>query len=159
MTQHVPTFHFSIYFIYFFHLLFSEKHLVVIVFFMFCPVSGLVGWLWQLLFIRRVSDISHTLGPRIISSPVEIPQSGIQHGSFLEVAPTCPNLSCFPLLFFMFFIRRVPDISHCPRIISSPVNPGRDCFFHVLSCFYAGWVVVAATFLFEGFQTSHIPLE
>ena len=32
-------------------------------------------------------------------------------------------------------------------------------FFHVLSCFSAGWVVVAATFLFEGFRTSHIPLE
>ena len=36
---------------------------------------------------------------------------------------------------------------------------GCDCFFHVLSCFWAGWVVVAATFLFEGFRASHIPLE
>ena len=60
--QNVPTFHVSLYF---FHLLFSKKHLVVIVFFMFCPVSVLVGWLWQLLFIRRVLDISHT--PRIFS--------------------------------------------------------------------------------------------
>ena len=60
--QNVPTFHVSLYF---FHLLFSKKHLVVIVFFMFCPVSVLVGWLWQLLFIRRVPDISHT--PRIFS--------------------------------------------------------------------------------------------
>ena len=33
--------------LYFFHLLFSQNQLVVIVFFMFCPVSGLVGWLWQ----------------------------------------------------------------------------------------------------------------
>ena len=32
-------------------------------------------------------------------------------------------------------------------------------FVHVLSCFWAGWVVVAAKFLFEGFWTSHIPLE
>ena len=167
-----------------------------------------LGGCGSYFFIRSVPDISHT--PRLISTLVEIPQSGIQHGSFLEVAPTCPNLSCFPLLFFscfvlvlgwlggcgsFFFIRRVPDISHCPRIISSPVEIlqhgiqhgsflevatacpnlslfplflpssfqqeafGRDCFFHVLSCFCAGWVVAAATFLFEGFQTSHIPLK
>ena len=50
--QHVPTFHVSLYF---FHLLFSKKHLVVIVFVMFCPVSVLVGWLWQLLFYSKGS--------------------------------------------------------------------------------------------------------
>ena len=48
----------------FFHLFlpssFSKKHLVVIVFFMFCPVSGLVGRLWQLNFYSNVPDISHT---------------------------------------------------------------------------------------------------
>ena len=181
-----------------------------------------LGGCGSYFFIRGVPDISHT--PRIISSLVEIPRNGIQHGSFLEVPPKCPNLSCFPLFlpssfqqeafgcdcffscFVLFlcwlggcgsylFIRRVPDISHTPRIISSlaetpqngiqhgsflevpPKCPnlscfplflpssfqqeafGCDCFFHVLSCFCAGWVVVAATFLFEGFRTSHIPLE
>ena len=60
--QHVPTFHVSLYF---FHLLFSKKHLVVIVIVMFCPVSVLVGWLCSYFFIRRVPDISHT--PKIIS--------------------------------------------------------------------------------------------
>ena len=109
---------------------------------MSCPVSGLLR---QLFFIQRVPDISHT--PRIISSLVEILQNGIQHGYFLEVAPACPNLSCFPLflpssfqqeafgcdfcscfvLFLSccgnyFFIQRVPDISHTPRIISSLVE-------------------------------------
>ena len=93
-------------------------------------------------FNRRVPDTSHT--PRIISSLVEIPQNGIQHGSFLEVAPKCPNLSFFPLFLPSSFQQEAF---------------GCDCFFHVLSCFCAGWVVVAATFLFEGFRTSHIPLE
>ena len=60
--QHVPTFHVSLYF---FHVLFSKKHLVVIVIVMFCPVSVLVGWLCSYFFIRRVPDISHT--PKIIS--------------------------------------------------------------------------------------------
>ena len=220
--QNVPTFHVSLYF---FHLLFSKKHLVVIVFLCFVLFLCWLGGCGSYLFIRRVPDISHT--PRIISSLVETPQNGIQHGSFLEVPPKCPNLSCFPLFlpssfqqeafscdcFFhvlscfcdflcwlggcgsYLFIRRVPDISHTPRIISSLVEipqngiqhgsflevPTKcpnlscfplflpssfqqeafscDCFFHVLSCFCAGWVVVAATFLFEGFRTSHIPLE
>ena len=130
--QHVPTFHCSLYF---FHLLFSKKHLVMIVFSCFVLFLRWLGGCGSYFFIRSVPDISHT--PRLISTLVEIPQSGIQHGSFLEVAPTCPNLSCFPLLFFscfvlvlgwlggcgsFFFIRRVPDISHCPRIISSPVE-------------------------------------
>ena len=138
--QNVPTFHVSLYF---FHLL-SKKHLVVIAFFMFCPVSSTcwLGGCGGYFFIRRVPDISHT--PRIISSLVEIPQNGIQHGSFLEVAPKCPNLSCFPLFLPSSFQQEAF---------------GCDCFFHVLSCFCAGWVVVAATFLFEGFRTSHIPLE
>ena len=121
--QHVPTFHCSLYF---FHLLFSKKHLVLIVFFMFCPVSVLVGWLQQLLFYSKGADISHT--PRIISSLVETPQNGIQHGSFLEVAPTCPNLSLFPLFLPSSFQQEAF---------------GSHCFFHVLSCFCAGWVVAA----------------
>ena len=133
--QHVPTFHVSLYF---FHLLFSKKHLVVIVFVMFCPVYGLLR---QLLFIQRVPDISHT--PRIISSLVEILQNAIQHGYFLEVAPACPNLSCFPLFLPSSFQQEAF---------------GCDCFCHVLSCFWAVSVVVAATVLFEGFRTSHIPL-
>ena len=61
----------------------------------FALFLGWLGGCGSYFFIRRVPDISHT--PRIISSLVEIPQNGIQHGSFLEVAPTCPNLSCFPL--------------------------------------------------------------
>ena len=81
-------------------------------------------------FNRRVPDISHT--PRIISPLVEIPQNGIQHGSFLEVSPKCPNLSFFPLFLPSSFQQEAF---------------GCDCFFHVLSCFCAGWVVVAATFL------------
>ena len=93
-------------------------------------------------FIRGVPDTSHT--PRIISPLVEIPQNGIQHGSFLEVSPKCPNLSFFPLFLPSSFQQEAF---------------GCDCFFHVLSCFCAGWVVVAATFLIEGFRTSHIPLE
>ena len=66
--QLVPTFHVSLYF---FHLLFSKKHLVVTVFFMFVLFLGLLGGCGSYLFIRRVPDISHT--PRIISSLVEIP--------------------------------------------------------------------------------------
>ena len=101
-----------------------------------------LGGCGSYLFIRRVPDISHT--PRIISSLVEIPQNGIQHGSFLEVPQKCPNLSCFPLFLPSSLQQEAFDC---------------DCFFHVLSCFCAGWVVVAATFLFEGFRTSHIPLQ
>ena len=92
-----------------------------------------LGGCGSYLFIQRVPDISHT--PRIISSLVEIPQNGIQHGSFLEVPPKCPNLSCFPLFLPSSFQQEAF---------------GCDCFFHVLSCFCAGWVVVAARFLFEG---------
>ena len=47
--QHVPTFPVSLYF---FHLLFSKKHLVVIVIVMFCPVSELLR---QLLFYSKGS--------------------------------------------------------------------------------------------------------
>ena len=134
--QHVPTFPVSLYF---FHLLFSKKHLVLIVIvmsWMSCPVSGLLR---QLFFIQRVPDISHT--PRIISSLVEILQNGIQHGYFLEVAPACPNLSCFPLFLPSSFQQEAF---------------GCDCYCNVLSCF---WAVAATTFLFKGFRTSHIPLE
>ena len=109
-----------------------------------CFCAGWVVVAATFLFegFRTSHIISHT--PRIISSLVEIPQNGIQHGSFLEVAPKCPNLSCFPLFLPSSFQQEAF---------------GCDCFFHVLSCFCAGWVVVAATFLFEGFRTSHIPLE
>ena len=131
-----PTFHFSLYF---FHLLFSKKHLVVIIFVMFCPVSGLFGWLWQPLFYSKGSG--HLTYPRIISSLMEILQNGIQHGYFLEVAPACPNLSCFPLFLPSSFQQEAF---------------GCDCYCNVLSCF---WAVAATTFLFKGFRTSHIPLE
>ena len=109
--------------------LLSKKHLVVIAFFMFVLFLGWLGG-WLWQLLFYSPDISHT--PRIISSLVE-----------LEVPPKCPNLSCFPLF--------LPS--------SQQEAFGCDCFFHVLSCFSAGWVVVAATFLFEGFRTSHIPLE
>ena len=111
----------------------ARKHLVVTVFFMFVLFLGLLGGCGSYLFIRRVPDISHT--PRIISSLVEIPQNGIQHGSFREVAPTCPNLSCFPLFLPSSFQQEAF---------------GRDCFFHVLSCFCAGWVVGAIFFYSRG---------
>ena len=135
--QHVPTFHVSLYF---FHLLFSKKHLVVIVFSCFVLFLCWLGGCGSYFFIRRVPDISHT--PRIISSLVEIPQNGIQHGSSLEVPPKCPNLSCFPLF--------LPS--------SQQEAFGCDCLFHVCSVSgLVGWLVVAATFLFEGFRTSYIP--
>ena len=160
--QHVPTFHVSLYF---FHLLFSKMHLVVIVFSCFVLFLGCCG---NYFFIQRVPDISHT--PRIISSLVEILQNGIQHGYFLEVAPACPNLSCSPLFlilpssfqqeafgcdcFFMFcpvsglvgwlwqlnFIRRVPDISHTPRIISSLVEIPQNGIQHGSFLKTMGWV-------------------
>ena len=103
---------------------------------------GCLGCCGSYFFIRRVPDTAHT--PRIISSFMEIPQNGIQHGSFLEVAPACPNLSCF-LLFL-------------PSSFQQEAF-GCDCYCNVLSCFWAVWVVVAATFLFEGFRTPHIPLQ
>ena len=115
---------------------------------MFVLFLGWLGGCSSYFCIRRVPDTSHT--PRIISSLVEIPQNGIQHGSFLEVPPKCPNLSCFPLFlpssfqqeafgrdFFSmfvlflgwlggcsnyFFIRWVLDTSHTLRIISSLVE-------------------------------------
>ena len=100
-----------------------------------------LGGCGSYFFIRGVPDISHT--PRIISSLVGIPQNGIQHGSFREVAPKCPNLSCFPLFFHLLFSKKHLVVS----------------VFSCLFCFWAGWVVVAAKFLSEGFRTSHIPLE
>ena len=66
-------------------------------FFMFVLFLGWLGGCGGYFFIRGVPDISHT--PRIISSLVETPQSGIQHGSFLEVAPTCPTFH-FSIYFF-----------------------------------------------------------
>ena len=65
------------------------------------------------------------------------------HSTWLSLG-NVPNLSCFPLFLPSSFQQEAF---------------GCDCFFHVLSCFCAGWVVVAATCLFEGFRTSHIPLE
>ena len=62
----------------------------------------------------------------------------------VEPTPIRRKKSCFPLFLPSSFQQEAF---------------GCDCFFHVLSCFCAGWVVVAATFLFEGFRTSHIPLE
>ena len=105
----------------------------------FVLVLGWLGGCGSYFFIRRVSDTSHT--PRIFFSLMELLQNGIQHGSFLEVAPACPNLSCFPLFLPSSFQQEAF---------------GCDCYCNVLSCF---WAVAATTFLFKGFRTSHIPLE
>ena len=86
-----------------------------------------------------VPDISHT--PRIISSLVEIPQNGIQQGSFPEVAPTCPNLHVSLYFFHLLFSKK-----HLVVIVFFMFCP-------------VSVVVVAAKFLFEWFRTSHIPLE
>ena len=75
-----------------------------------------LGGCGSYFFIRGVPDISHT--PRIISSLAEIQQNGIQHGSFREVAPKCPNLSCFPLFLPSSFQQEAF---------------GCECFFHVCS--------------------------
>ena len=134
-----PTFHFSLYF---FHLLFSKKHLVLIVFSCFVLFLCWLGGCSSYFFIRSFPDISHT--PRLISTLVEIPQSGIQHGSFLEVAPTCPNLSLFPLLLPPAFQQEAF---------------GCDYFF---SCFvlFLGWLGGCGSFFFiRRVRTSHIPLE
>ena len=132
----------------------------------YCNVLSCFWAVAATTFFQRVSDTSHT--PRIISSLVEILQNGIQHGYFLEVAPACPNLSCFPLFlpssfqqeafgcdcFFMFcpvsglvgwlwqlnFIRRVPDISHTPRIISSLVEIPQNGIQHGSFLKTMGWV-------------------
>ena len=109
---------------------------------MFVLFLGWLGGCSSYFCIRRVPDTSHT--PRIISSLVEIPQNGIQHGSFLEVPPKCPNLSCFPLFLPSSFQQEAF---------------GRECFFPCLFCFWAGWAVAAVTFVFEGLRTPHIPLE
>ena len=99
-----------------------------------------LGWLGgcgRYFFIRRVPDISHPT--RIISSPVEIPQNGIQHSSFLEVPPKCPNLSCFPLFL--------------PSIFQQEAF-GRECFFHV--CSVSGLVGRLQQLLFYSKGSGHL---
>ena len=117
-SQHVLTCHFSLYF---FHLFFSQKHLIVIVFSCFVQFLSCLGGCGSYFFIRRAKDISHT--PRIISSLVVTPQNGIQHGFLLEGVPTCPSLACFPLFLPSSFQQEAF---------------GCDCFFHVLSSFWLG---------------------
>ena len=143
--QNVPTFHVSLYF---FHLLFSKKHLVVIV---FCHVLSCfcAGWAVAAVtfFNRRVPDISHT--PRIIfpwwqshRMAFNMALSWTQNVPTFHFFPSISSIffsarsiwlrlffSCFVLFLCWlggcgsyFFIRGVPDISHTPRIISSLVE-------------------------------------
>ena len=122
---------------------------------------GWLGGCGSYFFIRRVPDISHT--PRIISSLMEILQNGIQRtrlfpgsGPSMSQPFMFPSissiffsarsiwlwllLSCFchvsvlvGWLCSYFFIRRVPDISHTPRIISHLGKSHRMAFNLALS--------------------------
>ena len=122
--------------------------LVVTGFVMFCPFSGLVGWLCQLLFLfPGVPSMSNT--PRIISNLGEISRNGIPRGSLLEVFPALHSsflflpfsfqqeacvyvwlslvLSCFVhflgwlggLCQLPFLFPGVPSMSNTPKIISN----------------------------------------
>ena len=85
--------------LYFFHLLFSKKHLDVIDSSCFLQFLGWLGGCGSYFFIRGVPDISHT--PGILSSPVEIPQNGVQHGSLQLPPGSGPNVSQ-PVIFLSF---------------------------------------------------------
>ena len=107
---------------------------------MFVLFLGWLGGCSNYFFIRWVLDTSHT--PRIISSLVEITQNGIQHGSFLEVPPKCPNLSCFPLFLPSSFQQEVF---------------GCECFFHVCSVSgLVGWLWQLNSYS-KGPDISHTP--
>ena len=68
--------------------------LVVTGFVMFCPFSGLVGWLCQLPFLfPGVPSMSNT--PKIISNLGEISQNGIPLSSLLEVFPALHSFFLF----------------------------------------------------------------
>ena len=68
--------------------------LVVTGFVMFCPFSGLVGWLCQLPFLfPEVPSMSNT--PKIISNLGEILRNGIPLGSLLEVFPALHSFFLF----------------------------------------------------------------
>ena len=66
---------------------------------------------------------------------MEILQNGIQHGSFLEVAPACPNLSCFPLFLPSSFQQEAF---------------GFDCYCNVLNVLSCFWAVAATIFYSKG---------
>ena len=108
---------------------------------MFCPVSGLSLWMLPAFFLRGSGHLQYPWnnffpGGNLTKWHSTWPFPG--SGSNMS------NLSFFPLFLPSSFQQEAF---------------GCDWLFHVLSCFSAGWVVVAATFLFEGFRTSHIPLE
>ena len=68
--------------------------LVVTGFVMFCPFSGLVGWLCQLPFLfPGVPSMSNT--PKTISNLGEISQNGIPLGSLLEAFPALHSFFLF----------------------------------------------------------------
>ena len=95
-SQHVPTFHVSLYF---FHLLVNKKHMVAIVTVMFCPVSVLVGWLWQLyiLFFRRLKGSKHLTYPLENFFPGGNATEWHSTRLFPGSGPNMSQPSCFPL--------------------------------------------------------------
>ena len=109
--------------------------MVVTGFVMFCPFSGLVGWLCQLPFLfPGVPSMSNT--PKIISNLGEISRNGIPLGSLLEV---------FPALHSSFlFLPASFQQEACVYVWLSLVL---SCFVHFL-----GWLggCVSCLFLFPG---------
>ena len=112
---------------------------------LFCPVSGLVGWLWQLRFYSKGSGhlTYHQNNFFPGGNLTEWHSTWLSTWLFPGSAPKMSQPFMFPSISSIFSARSI----WLWLLVS--------CLF----CFRAGWVVVAATFLFEGVRTSHIPLE
>ena len=122
----------------FFHLLFSKKHLVVIVIVMFCPVSGLLR---QLLFYSKGSG--HLTYPYNNFFPGGNLTEWHSTWLFPWSGPSMSQPFMFPSISSIFFSAR---------------SIWLWLFFHVLSYFWAGWVVVAAKiFIRRVPDISHTP--
>ena len=118
--------------------------LVVTGFVMFCPFSGLVGWLCQLPFLfPGVPSMSNT--PKIISNLREISRNGIPLGSLLEVFPALHS-------FFLF----LPFSFQQEACVYAWLSLVLSCFVHFL-----GWLggCVSCLFCFQGFRACRIPLK
>ena len=118
--------------------------LVVTGFVMFCPFSGLVGWLCQLPFLfPGVPSMSNT--PKIISNLGEISRNGIPLGSLLEVFPALHS-------FFLF----LPFSFQQEACVYAWLSLVLSCFVHFL-----GWLggCVSCLFCFQGFRACRIPLK
>ena len=118
---------------YFFHLLFSKKHVCMFGCHWFCHVLCIfwAGWVVvsAAFFVSRVPSMSNT--PRITSNLGVISRNGIPLDSFLEV---------FPALHVSFlFLQSSFSKKHVCMF-------GCHWFWHVLCIFWAGWVVVSAAF-------------